>query len=633
MTTTIPPPVWLILLIIIANHISSWLVYNMTWWNSHAFGKMTPFGGATREEVKQSGSCFFRLLKRVRYYPVHLLLIWCLRMTYDLEIPMIVQLSKISSIVLTLSSVFRFGSIDLQHYFISDRLLCVTSCLLSQYYPMFLYINLLCNCTLQYSISSWCLAPPYSNYLSFEYVRISLINCIVVLSVKSVCVVELSESSWVFLFLLCGATYYLHQGSGKLRLGTNSTDWLLHNRGECIFVNSYLRGWWSQLLSKKVVLIIAGFLKTQRLILGFGALVAEMGGVLVLLLSLVVPDVSLYLFVGFYLLIGTFHIAVFSMAGILVWGNVIVNLSMAYSLFNCDINFDEIRISEKVTALVGMIAVDLYIIMLYKIVESEGNLRKVGIILFDASYLLMCWWDSPYMRMYSYSVDVVENGVEKTYQFPVTKFSPYDTMITDIHTRMSYLHMHTGFDSQRTADLETAHPGVWGLLLIREEAMKMYSTMDSDGQKLKQQLETLSVGSDESKIWNLREETDTSHPAFPLQCFFIGINKSIANKKFNSLFKFIMKWPHFPGEDWVPDACPLSSKLEEFPFHVPIKNVNINRVKTFYTGNDILLLEDSRVGVIHLPCESDDRNLNSSSPPQLSESDFIDGMDVHRVGR
>eukprot|EP01060_Flectonema_neradi_P005791 TRINITY_DN13876_c0_g1_i1.p1 TRINITY_DN13876_c0_g1~~TRINITY_DN13876_c0_g1_i1.p1 ORF type:complete len:653 (+),score=52.24 TRINITY_DN13876_c0_g1_i1:59-1960(+) len=617
------------------NQILSWMVYNMTWWNSHPYGNITPFGGATQAEVKTE-SCTFRLLKRFRHYPIHAFIMWGLGCQWDPELPFIRVICLVACYVLMFSAVFRFGSSDLQHYFIVDRLLAVAACLLSHISPVFAYVSLLVSCLLQYTISSWTLAPPYSNYLSFEYVRISLSNAIGVTVVKHI--FEAASSAtiggevFIFSFLLGGANYYFHQGTGKIRLGNHPLEWISKNRGECIMINSYLRGWFPG-VSKKVILKAASFLKTQRLMLGVGAIVAETGGFLTLLLSLLGLGYCKTLFSGFYLLVGGFHLAVFAMAGILVWGNVVINCSVAYLLATDPTIADFTGLSTGVflTAMIGIILTDLYIVGLYKAVELlEGTSKKIAMLLFDASFLLMCWWDSPYMRLYSYSVETEENGVVKKYQFPVTKFSPYDTMITDIHTRMSYLHMHTGFDRQRTADLETAHPGVWGLLLIRQEAMQMYEIMDSKGDAHKQQLSQLSSKVDEDQHWDLRDGNDNTHPAFPLLQFFVGVNSSIRNPTWGRWYKRLMAWPHFPGEDWVPDASPLCPKLPDFPFHAPVRRVIINRIKTFYEGTDIIVLENSCVGVIHI---SELTGESRGPSVQLTESEFVDGVEVHRVGR
>ena len=59
-----------------------------------------------------------------------------------------------------------------------------------------------------------------------------------------------------------------------------------------------------------------------------------------------------------------------------------------------------------------------------------------------------------------------------------------------------------------------------------------------------------------------------------------------------------MRWPHFPGEDLAPDVCPICNEVtEHYSFDEPVIRVTMWRVKTFYTGDQIVLLEHVPVGM------------------------------------
>ena len=68
--------------------------------------------------------------------------------------------------------------------------------------------------------------------------------------------------------------------------------------------------------------------------------------------------------------------------------------------------------------------------------------------------------------------------------FPVHLFSPYDTLITDIHTRLMYLpELYPGLDRTKSADRRVVKSGVWGLLLERSDAAFVHGLADVGASK------------------------------------------------------------------------------------------------------------------------------------------------------
>ncbi len=85
--------------------------------------------------------------------------------------------------------------------------------------------------------------------------------------------------------------------------------------------------------------------------------------------------------------------------------------------------------------------------------------------------------------------------------------------------------------------------------------------------------------------------------AGPLWELFRGINRLVGRR----WYRAVMRYPHFPGEDLVPDLLPLGDSLpDQYRFDRPVHSVEIERVKTFYTGHSIELIERSKLGRIEL---------------------------------
>eukprot|EP01064_Diplonema_japonicum_P036821 TRINITY_DN8435_c0_g1_i1.p1 TRINITY_DN8435_c0_g1~~TRINITY_DN8435_c0_g1_i1.p1 ORF type:complete len:587 (+),score=72.33 TRINITY_DN8435_c0_g1_i1:41-1801(+) len=560
---------------------TSWLVYNTCWWYNHPIGKLTQFGGAGQQDGR---SLVFGYMKKWGW-------LWCAVLggsaaEWDTspDGQLLRLLCTIQCGILAWKGVFRFGAADQLQLHMKDRVIVTLLAALTYFHPAFVCLSLVASSILTYSISSWSIAPPYSNYLGNEFMRYSVSFAVTSLLLRSC--TPLTSSDVLVMITAGQVEYYFHQGFGKVRLGNNPLDWVLQNRGECIFVNSYLRGW-NRWLSRESVVWVASKLKHIRLLLGAGALLAEMGGML---------STS----VAWYLLTASFHVGVFLMTGILVWENMVNHLVMCYVIYS---KGDLLNVTCLTAPLIGCILISELLVVLMERLQKKDKVK--GLMLFDSAYLLMCWWDSPYMRMYTYEVTTAK-GV---FSFPVTLFSPYDTFITDIHTRMSYFKMHTGLDRQRSADLDTVHSGVWGLLLYQEEAMKMYEMMDGKTPKTDLTL------TDDADRWEVGKE-DTSHPAYPFVRFFSGFNTYLKC----GWYHYIMLWPHFPGEDWVPDISPVSNTLPQYTTSAgPITTVTIKLLKTFFSGTEIEVLDTGTIGVVRIPTEVSPEVLPYEDLPDYSQ--------------
>jgi hypothetical protein len=213
-----------------------------------------------------------------------------------------------------------------------------------------------------------------------------------------------------------------------------------------------------------------------------------------------------------------------------------------------------------------------------------------GGVLADAADHLMAWWDTPYMRMYSYTVETRDG---EHFALPVTKLSPHDTALTDIHTHWMILGIHTDLDRTIATDRALARVGVWGLTVHREDRDFLYRMMDApeldDFHKLR--------GDGKVRPWSRSESGGEPVGAAALRALFEGMNREIGKK----WFRLIMRWPHIPGEDLVPDQCPLvEPRLKDFRFDQEMACVTIWRVKTVYRKNEFSLLEREVVGRIEL---------------------------------
>jgi hypothetical protein len=208
----------------------------------------------------------------------------------------------------------------------------------------------------------------------------------------------------------------------------------------------------------------------------------------------------------------------------------------------------------------------------------------------DAADHLMAWWDTPWMRMFSYTVET-KSG--KRYALPVPKFSPYDTFLTDIHTHMMILGQHAELDALVQQDRDFARTGVWGLTVHREDRDMLYRLMDaSDGSKILRSNESPSA-------WSIQQ--GEHHAAAPLADWMAACNQNISRP----WFRWLMRWPHFPGEDLVPDLCPLvTEKWTSFRFDEEVASVTLWRVKTFFHSKGMCMMAHEEMGRILMDVRS-----------------------------
>jgi hypothetical protein len=204
----------------------------------------------------------------------------------------------------------------------------------------------------------------------------------------------------------------------------------------------------------------------------------------------------------------------------------------------------------------------------------------------DAGDHLMAWWDGPCMRMVSW---LGETRDGRRVSIPVTALSPHDTVLTDIHTHLMILGLHDGLDPCAAVDREILRTGVWGILIDRADRDFVYQLADEDDCKPLLRAEI------DPWCYDVQEVAPPEIEA--LRDLFLGINARGSQR----WFRWTMRWPHFPGEDQVPDVCPLAGDAPpRHRFDVELKSVSLVRIRTFQHRTGIRVLENAVVGTIHL---------------------------------
>jgi hypothetical protein len=272
-----------------------------------------------------------------------------------------------------------------------------------------------------------------------------------------------------------------------------------------------------------------------------------------------------------------FHFALFALTGLCSYQYVVNHLAV-FGLILCHDTSAVFQTQHLAACVIAVPAAAAWIAWLRRGILAEG-ISGAKSKLADAADHLMAWWDTPLMRMYSYTVETLSG---KTFALPVPKLSPHDTALTDIHTHLMILGAHPGLDPAIPQDRAFARTGVWGLTIHREDRDFLYGLME------------------QSEIpipapphgWETVPAT-----AAPLRDLFEGMNRRIADKRLRA----ILRRPHFPGEDLAPDICPLvEPALPLFSFDEPIAAVTIRRTKTFLRRDGVILLENSILGRIPL---------------------------------
>eukprot|EP00037_Helgoeca_nana_P000397 m.21497 g.21497 ORF g.21497 m.21497 type:complete len:641 (+) comp10484_c0_seq2:74-1996(+) len=495
----------------------------------------------------------------------------------------------------------RLGHVDLGNFFFFDRGLCVLLAAGAWFSPALLYVAVIHSCCLTYTVgASSGLAQPYSNYLGFEYCRWMVCACI------AACLVDgaVGCAQWIGLplvltdgvvelsLLVSTGAYYFAQGAGKCRLGQHWFEWPLHNRIENLWINAILRGHLSRFVSVDVAIQMAGFVRMMRVPMNCMGLIAELLG----LATVLPPPIS----TSGVALRAMFHCAVTGMTGLFDWEGIVGNAVVAMLLHS--------GAFTAAFALPGVVAIAAAVCIImsdqWAVWVSERPDMATKLALFDAADLPMCWWDSPYMRMFEWSVECeVSPGEELA--FPVTLFSPYDTLITDVHTRLMNLKLYPGLDRTRSTDRGVIRSGVWGLLLHREDSKVVYSLVDT---KLDEADLVKHFCPESPDPWTVTAETDwdESPTCVALFQFFRGWNSHVDTEWFRVVGSTLGGF-HWPGEDIVPDTSPLRRPRRR-QYSVTdgrVTKAHLRRIKTWFTGERVLLLEDALIGTIDLVSNSD----------------------------
>lgn len=559
-------------ILLVIGRIVSLAIYRMCWSNGSS-GKFARAGP------------FFTLLLRPLPWLMHGAFIWpMLALSWD-DFPLLHGMSIMLAGLLAVGAAGRFGSADLGRFFFADRLMAIVFAAGVVFSPAFLYPCLIVCCCLQYTVSSLRLGPGYSNLLGYEFVRASL-------SLVSACLavagwLKLSGVAWddfesTALSVLLGfqASTYVHHALAKSALGPGWHSWIRENRLQCLAANAWLRGWTFG-RSRECVLKQIRWIGNHRV--GICAIVwlLEIAWIFILAdARFAVPLIGITI---------VFHMAVFVLTGLAAYQYGVNHLFLLGLMVFHDM--DAVFQPQNLSACLLVIPVSALWIgwLRLRIFEecrrtgSSGSLGRFA----DAADHLMAWWDTPLMRMYSYTL---ETRTGKCFALPVPKLSPHDTALTDLHTHLMILGLHEGLDPMIGPDRAIARTGVWGLTIHREDRDFLYHLMENPDAEVLQKLRACPT----PLRWPPGE---VPAAALPLRDLFQGINRHLGK----SWFRQILRWPHFPGEDLAPDICPLVAPvMETFRFDEPIASVTLWRIKTFYHDTEMRLIEREVVGRIDL---------------------------------
>lgn len=469
--------------------------------------------------------------------------------------------------ILAVSAVGRAGE-GRGGFFILDRLLVVALAGAVWIGPGWVYPAVLAACCLQYAGAGWGLSPGYSNLLGFEFVRGSLAVLMVGLLVGG------EQGLLLAGVLAYQAAYYAMQAVAKSALGRHWWSWIAENRVECLVMNAHLRGWCGEGWRKAVLFRVVGILRRNRRWACGAGWVLELGWLGVLI------D-HRFAFVWLALTAG-FHLMVFFLTGLLAWQFVVSHGVMMVCLTAGWFGGTPAMVGGGC----GILAMAWVGWVRGKIAVSaeSGNGLGRGLAYSDAADLLMAWWDGPLMRFYRWEGETVDG---RRVALPVTMFAPYDTVITDFPTHLMVLGLHRGLDPRVAIDRKVARTGVWGLLIDLEERDFLYRLMD-EGKEEPKDLRAPSV----PEIWEGNQGKELPDEGEVLRDFFRALNRDRGNR----WARLVRRWPHFPGEDLVPDWCPLIRDLPARDrFERPLKWVQMRRVRTWQTRDGAFLLEDEPV--------------------------------------
>lgn len=557
------------ILLFLTGRLLSLLVYQICWRNGSS------------ENFLRTGATATLLVKTLPWL-LHIIVLWPLaQISWD-EFPILRNYALLCSILLAIGSVGRFGNADLNRCFWIDRFLVVALAAGVAISPVCLYLCLIAACCLQYTVASWRLGPGYSNLLGFEWIRATtcvLTTCLVVFGGMEFFGMkwENHESLALAVILSFQASTYVNHALAKSALGKHPFSWMLENRLQCLVANAWLRGWQMR-LRKSTVLLLAKWVGQWRIAICACAWLIELSWIIVFLdqrIASIVISATILL-----------HLAVFVMTGLASFHYLASHcfmLSLLWCIGSGGIFIDE----HYIGATVAIVAYALWLSWLkprlLKAYRETGKMPALGRFA-DAADHLMAWWDSPYMRMFCYTVETRDG---RSYHLQTPRLSPHDTALTDIHTHLMILGLHLDLDPAVEKDRSKLRCGVWGLVIDQTEKEKLYGMMDAKEDPTYLKTDPC------IEPWEMKHEDSSPAAAAPLRNLFQSIQQG--------WFKRLSRWPHFPGEDLAPDWCPLADlPADVFDFKQPITKVTIWRIKTWFSGEDMQLIESSRVGIIHL---------------------------------
>jgi hypothetical protein len=557
------------ILLFIIGRLLSLFVYQICWTNG-ASGKFL-HAGAT-------ATCLTKPLPWI----LHLVVVCALaQLSWD-QFPILQKFAVLCAILLTVGSVGRFGNADLGRCFWFDRLLIIVFAAGVVISPVCLYLCLISACCLQYTVASWKLSPGYSNLLGFEWIRAT--TCMLTASLAVFGGMKSFGISWgnhqaLALAVVLGfqASSYVNQALAKSALGKHPFSWILENRLHCLVANAWLRGWQIH-FTKATVLRIAQCVRHWRIAICASAWLIEFCWLFLFIdhsIASVVIAATIVL-----------HLVIFILTGLASYHYIASHcfiLGILLCIGSVGIFIDEHSIGAAVVIVAYALWLSWFRPRLLKAYQETGKVPVLSRFADPADHL-MAWWDSPYMRMFCYTV---ETRSGETYFLPTPKLSPHDTAITDIHTHLMILGLHQDLDPAVESDRAIVRSGVWGLLIDTADRNKLYEMMDAkhDPSCLKTDAAI--------EPWEMKCGDSSPASAVPLRNLFESIQ--------HGWFKRLSCWPHFPGEDFALDWCPLADlPAQAFDFKQPISKVTIWRIKTWFTGEEMKLLESSRVGIIHL---------------------------------
>lgn len=526
---------------------------------------------------------------RVRWWPLHACwLPWAVEARWETW-PMLHPWALTACWILAVSSIGRMGVGHHDRFFWWDRILVLSLAIGSVFAPGWIYPCMIAACCVQYAGAGWRLSPGYSNLLGFEFVRGSvgvLVACWMLSALAGAVGHEvlISESLIVAVVIAYQAGYYVMQALSKSSLGMHWWSWISENRVDCLLRNAHLRGWCPGGWRKRFVLNAADSLGRFSVWACACVWILEIGWLAVL--------VDSRMAVLWWSLSIVFHIAVFFLTGLLAWQFVVSHAAWLLAVMTGSVGADVFTLPHMAATGVGaLIALAWVVKVRVGILNScragtgLGRMRHWS----DAADLLMSWWDGPLMRFFSWEGETTDG---RRVSIPVTAFSPHDTAVTDLPTHLMILGLHQGLDRRVSADGKLARTGVWGLLIDVDERDFLYGLMDGGEAEMKA-LEVKEV----APAWETAPGESSSEEIDALREILENMNRLGRNWWQRRL----MRWPHFPGEDLVPDICPLVE--EQLPWHrfdEPLRLVRIKRLRTWQDRHGMRLLENTLVGTIWL---------------------------------